>query len=116
MLGLTIGYSTRLAFSPVRLWLGPASLLFRPDAPLDHSSCRIPTPKLAHRRGIFAVGTLSLRLTALLRGAHLRYILRVTSSQSLCAPPRPRPQLPLRRLLLGWWFAVVGRSHPIPTL
>jgi hypothetical protein len=107
MLGRSIWYSTRAAFSPVRLRFDPPSLLFRTSTPLDQNSCRIPTPKLAHRRGIFAAGTLSLRLTALLRGAHLPSILRVTSSQSLCAPPRARPQLPLGGSYsdddLQWW-------------
>jgi hypothetical protein len=57
-----------------------------------------------HTEEVFSLLERSLcGLLRSLRGAHLPCILRVTSSQSLCAPPRPRPQpqLLLRRLLLG---------------
>ncbi len=100
MLGLTIGYSTRPTPSPVRLRLGPPSLLSRTGAALDQSSCRIPTPKLAHGRGIFAAGTLGSGLLRDERGPPSVYPPR-NGVSCLCAPPRPRRQQSLRWLLLG---------------
>src|SRR4028118_1773181 len=100
MLGRPIGYSARPASSPVRLRLGPPSLLSRTGAALDQSSCRIPTPKLAHRRGIFAAGTLRGGLLRDERGPASVYPAR-NGLICLCAPPRPRRQQSLRWLLLG---------------
>ena len=100
MPGRSAGYSARPASSPVRLRFGPPSLLSRTGAPLDQSSCRIPTPKLAHGRGIFAAGKVWSGLLRDERGAPAVHPPR-NSALRLCAPPRPRPQLPLLRLLLG---------------
>src|SRR4028118_922679 len=100
MLGLTTGYSARPTPSPVRLRLGPPSLLSRTGAAVDQSNCRIPTSKLAHRRGIFAAGTLRSSLLRDERGKPPVYPARNGVSR-LCAPPRPRRQQSLRWLLLG---------------
>ena len=100
MSGRSIGYSVRPASSPVRLRFGPPSLLSRTSAPLDQSSCRIPTPKLARRRGIFDAGALRSGLLRDKRGAPSLYPPR-NGVIRLCTASRPRPQLPLRRLLLG---------------
>src|SRR4028119_2083860 len=100
MLGRSTGYSTRPTSSPVRLRLGPPSLLSRTGASLDQSSCRIPAPKLAHRRGIFAAGTLWSGLLRDERGAPPVYPAR-NELIRLCAPPRSRRQQSLRWLLLG---------------
>src|SRR4028119_1152816 len=108
MLGRSTGYSTRPTSSPVRLRLGPPSLLFRTGAPLDQSSCRIPTPKLAHRRGIFAVGTLWSGLLRDERGTTPVYPPR-NGVIRLCAPPRPQRQQSLRWLVLGCGSALGGQ-------
>jgi len=92
MLGRSIGYSACRVLSPVRLRLGPPSLFFRTGSPKDRSSCRIPTRSLAHGRGIFAVGTLSLRFTALSSwGAPSVYPACNELPESMCPSTAPTP-------------------------